>query len=305
MQSKDISFERRFGFDLERARLIWILNSSHSAKAEIERIEASLDLADKDPSLPIHPHSRGHAYLLCGFFHDAQGDHDRAKELWARGYRRQAKSLGDFLQVAMDVLIMAALAECPDDPAVAEAVDSIVIFKSEPIQLAAAAFGRPDLGRLMTRSWASTRGRQLALDIALDRYTKADTFRETLTLEAGQAIIENAFAGHVDPDQEEIVFNTGRSLHAAFLTKGEISGAQTAQLVATYKGVTGLFGWGGVKGSLQPELRGPLAYIFAERCRHLGKPKEATEFLVDALKDAPQGTVLRRLVERASATAAE
>ena len=59
--------------------------------------------------------------------------------------------------------------------------------------------------------------------------------------------------------------------------------------------MTNMLGWGGVKGSLQPTLRGPIAYLLGLRLMHLDKKADATDVFRTAIADAPKESALYRL----------
>ena len=68
-------------------------------------------------------------------------------------------------------------------------------------------------------------------------------------------------------------------------------------LALTWRGTTSLLGWGGVAPSLNPKLRGSLAYVFGRRLLRLKQPTEARELLRQAAAEAPTESSLRRLAE--------
>ncbi len=78
---------------------------------------------------------------------------------------------------------------------------------------------------------------------------------------------------------------------------GKVGVAHITQLYLTWQGTTGLLGWGGLAGLLEPEVRGHIAYWMGFRYQRLKKLDEATAFFRTALADAPPDSALRRLAQ--------
>lgn len=79
---------------------------------------------------------------------------------------------------------------------------------------------------------------------------------------------------------------------------GKIGKSQSLQLLLAWKGISNFLGWGGVAPSLQPGLRGKLAYIMGHRYLRLGKPDDAKTFFQTAIGDAPKDSPLRQLSQQ-------
>jgi len=94
---------------------------------------------------------------------------------------------------------------------------------------------------------------------------------------------QTQFAGDLSASQQELVWNTIADLFDAAVVSGTINPLQIAQLGATWKGRTDFLGWAGASRSLDPEIHGPLAYIFAHRFLRRGQPEEAGEMFRAAL----------------------
>jgi hypothetical protein len=64
--------------------------------------------------------------------------------------------------------------------------------------------------------------------------------------------------------------------------------------------MTNSFGWGGLAPTLEPSLRGRLAYLFGHRYRRLpppAKPESAAAFFRTAVEDSTADSVVHRLAE--------
>jgi hypothetical protein len=84
------------------------------------------------------------------------------------------------------------------------------------------------------------------------------------------------------------------------LAQGRLDRVQATQFYMATKGVTGVLGWGGVSGTLDPETRGVLEFLLGHRAMKNRKP-EAAEFLQMALADLQADSVMRPLAEKAAA----
>jgi hypothetical protein len=79
---------------------------------------------------------------------------------------------------------------------------------------------------------------------------------------------------------------------------GKLNIAQVFQVFQSWRGSTNFLGWGGVAPTLDPAVRGPLAYLLGHRYRRLGQPASVVNnFFRAAEKDAPPNSLLSRLVQ--------
>jgi hypothetical protein len=69
------------------------------------------------------------------------------------------------------------------------------------------------------------------------------------------------------------------------------------QMAFAWKGTTNFLGWGGLAPSLDPGLRGPLAYVLGHRYQRLGRTESVAEFFRTAQRDAAAGSVLSKLAQ--------
>ncbi len=79
---------------------------------------------------------------------------------------------------------------------------------------------------------------------------------------------------------------------------GEIGQFEATRLLATLKGVTGLFGWSGLARKLSPEVRIAGAYVLGCHLANEGNRAGARALLTDALDQAGAENPLRPFVER-------
>jgi hypothetical protein len=64
-----------------------------------------------------------------------------------------------------------------------------------------------------------------------------------------------------------------------------------------WTGTAGFLGWGGLAPTLQPRIRGPLAYVLGHRFLGMGQRDDAVAAFHAAVADGPPGSPLRRLAQ--------
>lgn len=144
--------------------------------------------------------------------------------------------------------------------------------------------------------WRSQRGRDSARAIAILSLPYADYLQRPLFLMEAELIRQKAMSGTTTQEQDDLIWKLivdGNAAHA----RDKLAAPQLLALLLTWKGTTGITGWASLKGSLEPELRGPLAYVLGHRYLRLNKPTEAEDFFRTALKDAPAKSLLQRLAQ--------
>jgi hypothetical protein len=125
-----------------------------------------------------------------------------------------------------------------------------------------------------------------------------DSLREAVGALGAQLGRHLVLGGRCSAEQEQLVRELAQRVFIRY-SRGELTQGQLLKIVMTWKGVTDVFGWGGVADSLTPaaDLRGPWAYQFGHRYLQLKRPADAETFFRTALDDAPPGSVLHRLAQ--------
>jgi hypothetical protein len=289
---------------------------------ERARLEAALgdwDGAEKDLTeclrlLKAHPNLRGNyfsysaAHLMRGFLLERRGDRKGAVAAWRAGRWKtwrealppdeRAGRAPPFGEAAglHHLLLMALSDEMTDaeaEEALAQAKSAFLGDKAPP-QFADAVRFPPSALREM---WRTPRGREYARKIAFRDLNFAEHVRAPWLLIGAEIVRQEAFAGDLSAEQDELVWQTAGAGFALY-AGGKISTSQAAELgLAWKKGITGFLGWASVAPTLPPEVRGPLAYLFGCRLLRLNKPREAEEMFRSALADAPKDAPLRRLAQ--------
>jgi tetratricopeptide (TPR) repeat protein len=170
-----------------------------------------------------------------------------------------------------------AVSEIANDPLMAQAAGSVQISPN-----------------VIRAAWQSPRGRELARKMATFDLHPVDHLRTPIRLLVYEMLRQGLFDGKPTAEQDEVAWNTVvRMCDQVF--DGKLAKPQAFQFVLAWKGTAGSFGWGGLASAIQPELRGPLAYIVAMRYQKLGKPGDAITLQRTAVADAPSGSPLQRL----------
>ena len=89
----------------------------------------------------------------------------------------------------------------------------------------------------------------------------------------------------VSPADDEQLWTLAGCLYAAY-ADGGFPAAKVIQLALAWKGATNFAGWAGVAPSLDPALRGPLAYVMGHRYRRLKRDPDAADLFRTARDDA-------------------
>jgi len=140
----------------------------------------------------------------------------------------------------------------------------------------------------------SPRGRAVARAIALRELPIDELIRKTLVAYFVESIRQFVIKGDFSPGQEAVFVKLGEDAVGAYFS-GKVGQPQLLQLALTWRGMANLAGWAGVAPSLEPSLRGPLAYMFGLRFLQLKHKTEAISFFRAAMADAPKGSTLQQL----------
>jgi hypothetical protein len=150
---------------------------------------------------------------------------------------------------------------------------------------------------VLREMWRTPQGRELARRIAFREAPFPEYAQAPFFLWAVETMHVDAMPGDLSADQRVLLEDLVKKLWYAAANR-KITRLQGFGLLAAWKGDAGPFGWSGAKSSLDPALRGPLAYLGGKRMLHLGKPKESALALFrTALEDAPPDSRLRRLAQ--------
>lgn len=291
----------------------WLLLERALVQAELgcwDRVEA--DLAEVPVLEKLGTNNQtanAHAGLLRGLLLARKGDQAGAKAQWRSTFHeamavyqdpKYVEALGGVRHYAFThALILGSLSDEIHD----EEADILTQWavhgagNESYTQLLRSVIDSATLTNTLRQMWLSPRGRRYAEDIAFERLNTRDRARVLPLLVVSTYIAQNAFQGELGARQEEVVWALLDNLLTQVMDTGTLSSAQLMQLALTWKGTTNLLGWGGIAPRLAPEVRGPLAYVFAHRFLRLGNSAQARKFLQAALEDSSPEAPLHQVAE--------
>jgi len=156
---------------------------------------------------------------------------------------------------------------------------------------------RAAIASVLRGAFRSSRGKEYARQIAFREVPFADCMRLPMLVIAFEAMRQTGMGTEVTDEQDAVVWELVEAGYSALFETGAVSKAQMFQLALTWKGITNFLGWAGVAPALEPELRGPIAYILGHRYLRLNRPEDARTFFRSARDDAPDGSRLKALAQ--------
>ncbi len=286
---------------VERARI-------HVALDQWEK--ADEDLAEFFRLQPLESRNYQHhaaACLLRGFSYERRGDLAASRQAWREGAPGEHSAYDWSSTHTMEGFAMALVLASLAEELSAQRVDSIMeraarragwqinpslvkgflnTFMSEltPAMIAS----------VMRQAFARPHGRAVARQIALRELPPDDLIRSAAGAVFVAAVDQMLTNTRLSPEQESLMVRLADDLYAAYYS-GKLSRRDVLPLALTWKGLSNRMGWAGVAPSLDPTLRGPLAYLFGLRFLHLNRPEDAAQFFQSAVTDAQPGSPLESL----------
>ena len=245
---------------------------------------------DVDPAL----------FLVQGLAMKNLGKPEEAERIWREGYdeaRRQE------LHALLSSAIMGSLVDEVKPADVDRMVAEVTVGNKGSMAMSFMAKGlipSEALYNVPRTMWRNRRGKPWAMRFALQQMTQEELVYVQVKL-SGYDAWRYLIVGFDQPDQDltdaqdEVIWQMLKDHHASYLT-GETTELHVVHMAQTYKGILGLFGWGGLRG-LPDVLRQPMAYCYAHHFHRLGRKKDAAMFMNTAA--ATKDPKLKRLVEEA------
>jgi tetratricopeptide (TPR) repeat protein len=280
---------------LERARILTALDRWDEAQQTLDDLFGA-----------VTPQQMGGTYTpacaMLGFLRQRRGDIDGARQVWAEGLSSDWMT-GQGFQFLYGLILASLVGQISETEA--QAVVGHVVGSEADHSLLALA-GTP-IGRQLLRpgvvasvlrdAFRSPRGEDYAWKIVFREIPFAECVRVPPMLIAYQWLRQGALPEKIADEQEAVVWKLVGDGYTAIVETGALDESQLLQLGLTWKGVTSFVGWAGVGPTLDPKLRGPLAYVLGYRYLRLGRPADAAMFFRTALEDAPQHASLGRLAQ--------
>jgi len=281
---------------LERARILVALERWEEAEETLDGLLTSLDGPD-----------RGGRYVaacaMLGFLRERRGDDLAAQQAWENGARAEW-SRADKGFALLDGVIVASAAGDVSEEETKAFVKKMSAWAAggSPLLLAESPLGDyflspRTIASVFRGAFRGPRGREYARKIVFRQMSFAECVRTPMLLIAAEAIRQTGMAGQVTDEQDAIIWAVVEDGYSAVFEKGTLSKAQLLQLGFTWKGITNFVGWAGVESGLDPQLRGPVAYVTGHRYLRLARPEGARMFFRTAKADAPDGSTLKALAQ--------
>jgi hypothetical protein len=152
---------------------------------------------------------------------------------------------------------------------------------------------------VLRAAWRSPRGRELARKLTMLEVSPREYHRLPLYVLGAEKFKQDVF-GTTGPtaEQEELIWHATVTMGGATLD-GKLSLVQLSLLASAYKGSTGILGWSGVAGTLEPPHRAIVAYGLGLRSSAHNRPEDAKMFFREAITHAPSDSSLKRLAHEA------
>jgi tetratricopeptide (TPR) repeat protein len=298
---------------VDRARLSAALGQYDQAEAEVDRVLREM------PPESLTYSSYAQAYLLRGALWDRRNEPEKALEAWRMGcYRKwtshdttdpapvlkrdsRAATAQNFVSYYMIVLGSAAGELTAEELAFAlqfglqELSDVItqsklgLNFLSRNLDF----ISTPFLVKAVSASYQTRRGRSFVHRMAFDQVSYTGRVVEAFLHAVLSVVRHSAMTDGIPDDVEPALWESMLATLDDF-EKKKLNEAHFAQFVATYSGVTNLFGWAGLRPALRPEILPAIAFMMGHRYRTLKDPKDARMFFELVLEKAPVDSPLRR-----------
>ena len=288
---------------LERARI-------HALRNDWDLAEKDVDVCLSVPVQELHYQEFSAACLLRGFLHWRRGEEEQARAAWERGRypnwlaQREAPPPGGATLTGMPAshaILLGALSEKVTGKEALDLLAAALPVGGDGVtdRLFQHYLGSFDhyLGSLesaMIGMVRDERGLEVARQIAFQEVSFRQYISSLAALLAVEMARQGASSGEWSDEEFELIWQSVHDILEEY-NQQRLAVAHGVQLLLTWRGATDIFGWRGVAGSLRPEVRGPIAYVFGHRYRRLGKPEEAETFFRIARDDAPTDSPLHRL----------
>jgi hypothetical protein len=242
------------------------------------------------------------ACLMQGFLREHLGDHPGAVRAWRRGLfpnwapHRDAETrqhqFADLTERFHHLMLASLNNELGDA--------DVQLLWGKDVPGHFVAYLKQFMPTSVFRDMCRTpRGRDAARRYAFLELSLPEHGRLPISILLAEFFHQGAVPGELSREQEELLWQTAERCVLDATTK-KLGLVQQLQLLCAFQGRNDLLlGWPAVSGSLEPSLRGPLAYVLSQRyLRVLKKPaQEAVALFRTAWKDAPADSPLRRLAQ--------
>lgn len=222
------------------------------------------------------------AALVHGFLLEELGRTEDAMAAWQKGlYRNWPRTTDSRIQelefnvsgfqgLLNDSLLLSLSKEMTDSDA--RRMTAEILNEVSGMSLGQVLGGAFPLPSSAVRDlWSTPLGRNAARRIALHTLSFSE-FRQTLAVRLFVSVVRNGVGPNgLGADTEQFTTETGRDLYRWAMTSENVTAFRALQLIQSWKGNLGGFGWSGLSPTLNEPLRLRMAWLLALRLNHLGK----------------------------------
>jgi len=284
---------------LERARVLAALKRWEEAESELKVFFDTVT-----PDTIVWRSMRWEYTSACalrGFIRDQRGDTDGAHEAWKQGLQADW-TYSRFGFRCLEGLILASLtgelSESDSQAFLDEVLKSLA--GDSPMfvmvgEISGSLVQPKTLTPVLRNSFRSSRGREYARKIIFREITFAECIRVPPMLILCEYLRQGAMSGKLTDEQDALLWLLSDRAFTAWIETGAIDAQRILRLGLAWKGMTVAWNW--VASGLDPELRGPTAYVMGHRYMRLKRPDDAAVFFQTAVHDAPRGSSLQSLAQ--------
>ena len=280
-----------------RSYSYWLLLSRaqiYAAEGRWQEAERDIEeLVQFEPVEQMPEASRPLPSLVRGLLRQHRGDAEGALAAWRQGRLvHRDRSVGGSARLS-DLILASLIGELSDAESEQIGAELFAEFTDNtPLGATKNIFRLP--ATAIREAWRSPRGRAAAQQIAFREVAMPELIRLPALVLGLEMTRQVCFGGSLSDEEESVVWDLADRSYTAYST-GRIKTAQVVQAVMTLKGNNNFLGWQGLKPSLSPDLRAPMAYIFGARYLRTGRAVDARQLFETVKADAPEDTVLSRL----------
>jgi tetratricopeptide (TPR) repeat protein len=277
---------------VERARTLAALDRWEEAEELLE--EALRGVTTESPGWEYTA-----AWATLGFVREQLGDAAGAQQAWKQGLQVDwqtpsmgfrlvqglilASLTGEFSDADTRRLMRRGLAWLP-----AELGENPVIQSFVPVELVTS---------VIHNTFRTPRGRQYARQIVLREIPFAECVRVPPMLVVAEGVRQGAMPETMTDEQQALVWQLVGDGYVAVTQRGSVGRQQLMWLAVTWTGAAGRFAWQAVAPTLDPPLRGSIAYVMGQRYLRLQLAEDAAFFFQTALDDASPDSPLEALAQ--------
>ena len=277
---------------IERARTLAALDRCEEAEKSLEEA-----LRGVTPDKPGWDYTT--AWATLGFVRQQLGDPAGAEQAWRQGLQIDWQTPWMGFRFVQGLILASLTGELSESDTrrlterslqwlPSELSDNPVIQSLVPVEFVTS---------VLRNTFRTPRGRQYARQIVLREIPFAECVRAPPMLVVAEGVHQGAMPETMTDQQQALVWQLVGDGYVAVTQEGSVGQQQLMWLVVTWTGAAGRFAWQAVAPTLDPHLRGPIAYVMGQRYLRLDQAEDALFFFQAALADASPDSPLAALTQ--------